>query len=113
MEDIIVLPAYLSGFSSRTDGSAGIRLTTQELQPEDFAALQSHNGDFGTFYFRPNGVQEVEIKQEDIDESKTPSKRLRAVLYRLWEQNGKPGTFENYYREQMEKVIGHVKTKLD
>src|ERR1700749_1397853 len=109
---ILKLPGYLSGFSSRADGSAGLRFTTQELQPDDFAQLQQHNGDFGTIYFRPNEVQEEEIPDEEAEESKKPSQRLRAVLYRLWEQNGKVGTSENYYREQMEKIISHVKTKL-
>lgn len=113
MENILKLPGYLSGFSSRADGSAGLRFTTQELGPEDFAALQAHNGDFGTIYFRPNDVQDIEISNEDVEEDKTPSKRLRNVLYRLWEQGGKTGTFDSYYREQMEKVIVHVKSKLD
>lgn len=110
---VIQLPGYLSGFSSRADGSAGLRITTQELTPQDFADLQEVNGQFGTFYFRPNDVQEIDIADEDVEESKKPSQRMRAVLYRLWEQNGKAGTFESYYREQMEKIITHVKGKLD
>lgn len=110
---MIKLPAYLSGFSSRTDGSAGIRLTTQELPPEAFSELQGHLNQFGWFMFSENHVQDEEIPDEDAEENKKPSKRLRAVLYRLWEQNGKQGTFETYYREQMDKVIEYIKGKLD
>lgn len=110
---IIKLPGYLSGFSSRADGSAGLRMTTQELTPKDFADLQEVNGQFGTIYFRPNDLQEEDIPDEDVEESKKPSQRLRAVLYRVWEQNGKIGTSEAHYREQMEKIISHLKSKLD
>lgn len=110
---LLKLPGYLSGFSSRADGSAGIRLTTQELQPQDFAQLQELNGQFGWFTFRANDVQEEEIPTEDAEENKKPSQRQRAILYRIWEQSGKQGTFESYYREQMDKIAVWLKSKLD
>lgn len=113
MSKILKFPGYLSGFSSRADGSAGLRITTQELRSEDFANLQDANGEFGTIYFRPNDVQEEEIPDEDAEESQKPSQRLRAVLYRLWEQNGRVGTAEAHYREQMEKILTYLKGKLD
>lgn len=113
MKDIIELPGYLTGFSSRSDGSAGLRFTTQELQPEDFASLQTNNGQFGTIYFRPNDVQDIDIKDEDAEENKKPSKRLRSVIFLLWKQSGSKGDSEAYYREQMDKIIEHIKTKLD
>jgi hypothetical protein len=46
---------------------------------------------------------------------KTPSQRLRAVLWLLWEQNTgnlEPDLFEEWYNIQMEKVIQAVKNKL-
>ena len=36
---MLKIPSYLTGFSSRSDGSAGIRFTTQELTTEDFVAM--------------------------------------------------------------------------
>ena len=47
------------------------------------------------------------------DKTKTPSKRLRATLYVLWQQTGEQGDFEVFYREKMEKLIDFVKNKLD
>jgi len=47
------------------------------------------------------------------DKTKTPSKRLRAVLFLMWKQLGEVGDFETYYRVQVEKVIEHLKAKLD
>lgn len=110
---MIRLPAYLTGFSSRADRSAGIRFTTQELAPEDFVKLQELNGAFGQIVFRENELQDEDIPQEDVEESKTPSQRLRGVLYRLWEQEGKKGTFNEFYRARMEKLIDWHKAKLD
>jgi hypothetical protein len=110
---MIKLPAYLSGFSSRTDGSAGIRMTTQELQPGDFTSLQGALNQFGWFIFAENDVQDEEIPDDDAEENKRPSQRIRNVLYRLWEQGGKQGTFESYYRERMEQLIDLLKKKLD
>jgi hypothetical protein len=53
---------------------------------------------------------------DDIEvscESKSPSQRLRNVLYRYWEQNeSELDTFEVFYRSQMEKIINHFKDKL-
>lgn len=110
---MIKLPAYLTGFSSRSDGSAGIRFTTQELSEGDFAGLKKSLNAFGWLIFSENNVQDEEIPDEEAEEDKKPSRRLRASLYVLWEQNGKKGEFESYYREQMEKIITHVKSKLD
>ena len=44
---------------------------------------------------------------------KSPSKRLKAVYYKLWEQ-GDEGfeVFEQYYENKVEKLINHFKTKI-
>jgi len=44
---------------------------------------------------------------------KTPSQRMRACLYVLWEQNKTTKTFEEFYRTQMEKLIEFIKGKLE
>ena len=38
--------------------------------------------------------------------------RLRACLYVAWEQAGKPGEYEDFYRHRMERFINDVKNKL-
>jgi hypothetical protein len=47
-------------------------------------------------------------------EGKSKSQRLRACLYRLWEQEykWKYETFELFYSQYMEKVINKVKDNL-
>jgi hypothetical protein len=55
---------------------------------------------------------------------KTPSQRLRSVMYILWEQNApkqlNPDTgdlenveFDLFYKRELNKIIDHYKTKLD
>jgi len=111
---MIKLPVYFTRFGSKADGSAGLGFNTQELSAADFAILKENLNEYGWLVFRPNEFQEEDIPQQDAeDPEKTPSKRLRAVLFILWQQTGKKGNFEAYYHEQMDKIIEHIKTKLD
>lgn len=111
---MIKLPAYFTRFGSKSDGSASLGFNTQELSASDFAILKENLNNFGFLLFKENQIQDEDIPTEDMeDKEKTPSKRLRACLYVLWEQTGKKSPFELYYREQVEKVIDHIKNKLD
>jgi len=49
----------------------------------------------------------VKVKQE-LD-SKTPSQRLRGVLFIWWKQSGEQGQFEDFYRNKMEEFINYIK----
>ena len=56
-------------------------------------------------------LDSLDIDLEDT--TKTPSKRLRNVLYRLWEQEGRAGDFKEFYKNRMEQLITMIKNKLD
>jgi len=43
---------------------------------------------------------------------KTPSERLRSILYRLYTHERPMITFDEYYEEKLETIINHFKTKL-
>jgi len=43
---------------------------------------------------------------------KSQSVRLRAVLYRLWEQEDQVSDPEEFYNIKMEGIINHFKNKL-
>ena len=111
---MIQVPAILTGFSTKLDGGASVRFATNELTDTDVLELKRHQGQFGWLAFRENSFKIADLPQEQAeDKQKTPSKRLRAVLFVRWQQLGKQGDFENYYRTQMEKIIDYLKTKLD
>lgn len=115
IRNMIKVPAYFQGFSSKVDGSASLRFSTQELNSEDFATLQKHLNLFGWLMFAEENLEAVNIPKEEIheDENKSPSKRLRATLFVLWKQCGSEGDFESFYKKKMEIFIDTVKTKLE
>ena len=110
---MIKYPAYLTGFSSRADGSAGIRFATQELTGEDFAELKRHHSAFGWLLFSEN-ANELEVPEENAEEEGiSTSERLRRVLYVLWKQRGVKTDFELWRRQYMERLIDKIKEKLN
>ena len=108
------VPAILTSFSTKADNGASLRFSTNELNDEDFLTLKKSHQQFGWLLFRENPYQPGDVPLEAAeDKAKTPSKRLRACLYVLWQQTGEQGDFEVFYRERMEKIIEFVKNKLD
>jgi hypothetical protein len=107
------VPAIFTGFSSRSDGGASLRFATNELGDVDFAELKRLHNTFGYLLFKANQFSDSDIPEDDApDEDKTPSMRLRAVLFILWEQRGRKGDFNTFYRNQLEAAINRVKNLL-
>jgi hypothetical protein len=115
---VIILPATIEGIATRKDRTVRVAIGTQELSPDKAGQLMSLQ----------NALCYVAIKKEDFthDEEaeldklkandvngKTPSQRLRSVLYRRWEQDDKGfKTFSQYYDWAMELTIEQHKSKL-
>lgn len=114
MDKPIQIAAILTGFATKVDGGASVRFSTNELADTDVLELKRRQGKFGFLMFKPNEFTVDDMPTEAAeDRNKTPSKRLRAVLFLMWKQAGEKGDFEVYYRAQVEKVIEHLKNKLD
>lgn len=115
MDKTISLPVIVDGIRTLKDRSIKVTLVTNELPPEDMATLFGFNLDQATCVLASKGSvidpKALEVEME-FPEEKSPAKRLRAVLYRFWEQQGKKEDFELYYRRAMERVIDQVKDKL-
>jgi hypothetical protein len=99
----------------------GLKVTfvTGELSPEQVANIQYSFQKAGYLAFSPDPfatheLEEIDkLKVEFTDTGKPPSQRLRAVLYRLWEQSPEGyKIFNDFYMAKMEVVIEHFKTKL-
>ena len=88
---------------------------TAELHTEDKHYLSDNEGKEGFFYFQQAPMGEVFIPKVGLGEfeTKTPSQRMRAVIWRIWEANGKKGKAEDYYKSTMEKIIDQLKEKLN
>lgn len=100
------------------DGTMSLIFHTQELGDEEKLVILNLLGKFGWLLFKEDskGFDDSDVPREDsgYGENKSPSQRLRAVIYVYWEQNKKEAfpDFEVYYRRQMEALIGQYKEKL-
>lgn len=114
----LLTAATLEGVALRKDGSATLRFSTQEINDQDILTVKQFYGHFGTLLFSENEIQPKDIPQSDLEfEGKTPSKRLRNVIFVLWRQMKDGGKttmgFEDFYSGQMENLITQYKEKLD
>ena len=120
MEDkkMLSAAATLDSCSLHKDGSASIRFSTQELKDEDLLTIKRFYGHFGELLFSENPIQPKDIPQHDPEfEGKTPSQRLRGVIFVLHSQLKEKGKttlkFEDFYQGQLENLISQYKEKLD
>src|SRR5690348_18505112 len=114
---ILETPATLEGLALRKDGSATLRFSTQELSDADFVMAKQFYSHFGNLIFSENTVQPQDIPRADAEfEGKTPSQRLRSVIYVFYRQakDAKKTelSFEDFYRGQLENIIDQYKEKL-
>lgn len=110
------IPAILDKITTLKDGGTKTTFDTQELDDEEISYLFSLRNKMGWLYFVADQVDELEIPEDppaEFKEDKTPSQRLRAVMYILWNQLGRHGDFTDFYRIRMNKIIEEVKDKLN
>lgn len=109
------VPAVLDGVSTLKDGGLSVRFHTQEVNNEQKIAVMNFMAQFGWLLFSSQEHDdELELDKIRKDTGgKTPSQRLRGVLYIEYQQSGKQDlTFEQYYAKRMEQFIGYVKQNL-
>lgn len=112
----ITTQANITSLTAKVDGSLGMRVVTPELSNEEkteFFNIQNKNIILTITPIDEPFTESVEVKSE-VDE-KTPSQRLRGVLFILWKQEyqDKYGTFNEFYQKTMERIIDQYKLKLD
>lgn len=115
-----VLSGLIEGIKSRVDGSVVVNFATQEIDSTQAAALFEMRGKFCKALFSNTNItapEELIINETQIQDSrkiKTPSQKLRVVLFRVHEQSGgDKEQFDEWYRIEMERIIDHYKAKLN
>lgn len=117
----LVFPAVISGFRPMRDKSGRITLDTQrEMLPEDWALIGLHHGKPVNVAIRESAFSDEDVLNipdisVEFKSDKTPSQRLRNVLFVWYEQTGgekKHGTFTSFYTKAIEKLIADIKEKL-
>ena len=123
MKKIFTAPGVISKIVTMADRTIRIQVDCQEMNPDEEVVILHARNKLGWFLFGESEIIEEDIKLPDYrpveKRDKTPSQRLRAVLWRLWEQKGKkdiygqPCDSDTYYRQIMESLIGKYKEMLD
>ena len=77
--------------------------------------LIHHFSDLDNVLYLHLSQEEVEKFTTDFEvgKTKTASQRLRAVLYRVWEQGDQKYDFVLWYESQMERIINKYKSTLE
>ena len=130
MKNSVVFEGGIDKVSTLADGSLRVYLGTPELSNETMVNLFSLIKKPGYVLISTNAISQDQIDAVEKATSnaefseKTPSQRMRGVMYKLWEKtqpktlNGDTGEmeyveFDLFYKRQMNKIIDHFKTKLD
>ena len=117
---MLLIPAILESVRSLKDRTWKVMFETNELTPEQSASINENLSQVGYLAFKRDEFKTDEIKiltdlKADFEiEKKTPGQRLRAVLYKNWEQKREGfEDFSKYYEHKMEFIINHFKSKLE
>lgn len=113
---MIKIPSTIHKITTLVDRGLKLEIYTQELTEEANAELFKLHNKIGVFCFAENDIQEKDLQYlPDIKIekwAKSPSQRLRNVLYKLWETTSREKTFEEFYITSMEDLIDKLKEQL-
>ena len=110
----LLTQAIITSVRSKVDHSLSLTIHTPELSTNEKVLFMEIQGISTELTIRPLDEKPDGIEKIDKEVgTKTQSQRLRAVIYILWEQEGKQGNFDDYYRNYTEKIIDWIKSKLD
>lgn len=115
----LIMEAIVESIASRQDRTIKVTIGTQEVDSDIAAKLFHFRGNYIKLLISDSNISPMEealideTKIKDGRKVKTKSQRLRAVLYRLWEQNGSNGEFDLFYDNYMEGLIENIKSQLD
>ena len=117
MSDQIQLPVLIAGLQTKVDGSVKITLETQELSTDHAGQLYGMRNALACVAIAPDKMQTPNIPKTTPDPdlaTKTPSQRLRSVMYPRWKTTNKGfADFDTWYKREMERLINEQKGYLE
>lgn len=113
----VLLPAIVEKISTLKDGSVSLTIYTQELSPQKAAEIFTLRGKLSTVYVSPAEISQKELSLVDSIEpelpGKSPSQRMRNVLYIIWKQDNEGyKDFPQYYDAKMNVFIETLKQNI-
>jgi hypothetical protein len=120
MKTSVVFEGGVAKVSTLADGSMSINIHTQELNDETMTRIFALRKKPGMVLISSDDITQAEVDEVsqystdfEIGKTKTQSQRLRAVLYRVWEQGDQTYDFPIWYESKMENIINKFKSTLD
>ena len=121
MSNLITFNVEVETIQSRKDNTLKIVLGTQELlEGGKLFPLQNKLCTIGIVANEALSQEDIEALQasklgmDDIPNAKSPSQRLRNVLFIYWRQNdGGYSDFNLFYQNRIEKIIDTIKAKIE
>jgi len=117
--ELLQTPATISKIQTMSHRSLRFQIDTQEnLSDEEMGKFTSLHEKFGHFCFMPDSkITEDQILNlpplpDRPEDKKSPAQALRGVLYVYWDQRGKQGDFETFYRGYIDNIVIKIKEKL-
>jgi len=116
---IFQCPGCMSEGKITKKNTIHLKVESQEnISPESMKRFCEMVNQLGWFTFSVRQIEATDLIDlpplKPTDDSKKPSERMRAVLYRLWEQDNEGfKDSDGHYRFHMEKLIEFLKQKLD
>lgn len=112
----VIATGTLSKYSTLADKTVRIQIDLQE--GANIGVIHTFLQRFVKVYLTAENITEdiTSLLDDEPIESgeKSMSQRLRAVLYRLWEQDkGDYTSSVLHYQSEMERIISHYKKKLE
>lgn len=112
----------IDGVNAKKDKTLSIRLGTQELTSEDTSYIFELMNKQCYVAIAETAIESMEVPEvlPEMKGDKTPSQRLRGILYKLWEQKmdgvqiGTPmyQTFPRFYEDYLFKLCENLKDKI-
>lgn len=115
----IILSVCLESYRPRKDKSFTLTFSTSELPETKVLDIAYLHNKLGVLYFADKEKIDAEeltlLDDVELDIGvKSPSQRLRNVLFVLHQQlGGNNDNFKEFYKQQMERFINDIKNKLD
>lgn len=114
----VVIECVIEGIASRVDGTAVIKLSTQELDQTNAGSIFALRGKFAKCLLSDTNITALEEEMVDKTQlvsgkkQKSKAQRLRNVFFLVHSQSDNSIPFDAYYDMEMEKLIEHYKLKI-
>lgn len=112
----IQFSAILDGVNLKKDGTLSLKIGTQELAPSETAEIFELGNKQIYVAMAETEIESLQVPEvlPEMQGDKTPSQRLRNVLYLIWEnKTDKKQTFPRFYEDYVFKLVENLKAKLE